>query len=42
MSGFRTKKHPTFKAVSNTFDREWNSILYNTEKRSVETNFEGI
>lgn len=33
-SGLRDKKRPAFKP---TFEREWNSILYNTEKRLVES-----
>ena len=35
-SGLRIKKRPAFKPVSDTFEGEWNSILYNTEKRLVE------
>ena len=36
MSGLRIKKHPASKSVNYTFDRELNSILYDTEKRSVQ------
>ena len=36
MSGLRIKKHPAFKPVNYTFDTELNSILYDTEKRSVQ------
>ena len=35
-SGLRIKKRTPFKAVSDTFEGEWNSILYDTEKRLVE------
>ena len=35
-SGLRIKKRPAFKPVSDTFEGEWNSIFYDTEKRLVE------
>ena len=35
-SGLRIKKRPAFKPVSYTFEGEWNSILYKTQKRLVE------
>ena len=35
-SDWRFKKGSAFKPVSNTFEGEWNSILYNTEKKIVE------
>ena len=35
-SGLRIKKRPVFKAVNDIFEGEWNSILYDTEKRLVE------
>ena len=35
-SGLRINKRPAFKAVSDTFEGEWNSIWYDTEKRLVE------
>ena len=35
-SGLSIKKRPVFQAVSDNFEREWNSILYDTSKRLVE------
>ena len=35
-SGLRITKRPAFTPVSDTFEVEWNSILYDTEKRLVE------